>query len=150
MEREVSLLPGQAGMRVRSRIVNRSKTPRRFRPHWFVLFRAGEMNDIHFFKRAPDGSLADLANGMRAGTDQEQWVNLSGRNVPFKLWGFFNPKLTIGMSETVGRAIEFFGSNGHLHTVHVLTETRLKPITLKPGASVAYERTYRIFHEKPL
>jgi len=150
VEREMALLSDEPGVRVRSVITSRSKTKQTLRPHCFLLFRAGELNDVHFFKRAADAALADLDNGMRAGTSMEQWVNLSGEQVPDRLWGFFNPKLKIGLSEEVNGKIEFCGSNGHLETGHVLTETRLKPVTLKTGGSTVFERTYRILHKKPL
>ena len=149
IEREMALLADASGLRIRSVITNCSDQPRTVSPHCFLLFRAGRLEDVHFFKRARDGGFADLENGMRAGANMEQWVNLSGKAVPHKRWGFFNPKLKIGLSEEVNRLPAFCGSNGYLDTGHVLMETRLKPVTVRPRARTIFERVYRVLHSYP-
>ena len=147
IERELSLLADTPGLRIRSVITNCSDRPRTVGPHCFLLFQAGRLEDVHFFKRARGGGFVNLENGMRAGANMEQWVNLSGETVPDKLWGFYNPKLRIGLSEEVNRLPAFCGSNGYLDTGHVLMETRLRPKTLRPAAQTVFERVYRVLHQ---
>jgi len=147
IERDMALLADASGLRFRSVITNCSDQPQAVSPHCFLLFQAGRLEDVYFFKRARDGSLADLENGMRAGADMEQWVNLSGNAVPDRLWGFYNPKLRIGLTEEVNRRPAFCGSNGYLDTGHVLMETQLRPRTLRPTAQTVFERTYRVLHQ---
>ena len=149
IERNIMLLSGASGMRIRSVITNDSNKTQTLAPHCFVLVRAGALDDVHFFKRVRDGGLVDLENGMRTGANMEQWVNLSGKAVPDKLWGFFNPRLKIGLTEEVNRLPAFCGSNGYLDTGHVLMETQLRPVTLRPKARTVFERVYRVLHQDP-
>jgi len=149
IEREIALLADTSGIRITSAIINCSEQPQALSPHCFVLFQTGRLEDVHFFKRVRDGSLADLENGMRAGANMEQWVNLSGDAVPDKLWGFFNPRLRIGLSEEVNRLPAFCGSNGYTETAHVLMETRLRPVTVRPRGRTIFRRIYRVLRRSP-
>ncbi len=149
LEREITLLGDAPGIRVRSVLCNRSAKPQRVAPHGFALYRAGRLDDVRFYKRDAGGAARDLRNGMRAGANQEQWVNLSGREAPRREWGFFNAELGLGLSESFNRAIAFCGSNGHLDTQHILTEMKARPVLLPPGGRLAWDRTFRLLHQAP-
>lgn len=149
MERRVSLLPGRPGLVLQSVITNLGDQPLAVSPHLFVILRAGRLDDIHFFKVTSEGACQRLHNGMRSGADQEQWVSLSGEEVPDRRWGFFNPVLGLGLAEEVDRPLAFCGSNGHLDTGHVLAESKLSSETLAPGAQLVASRRFEVLHDQP-
>ncbi len=149
MERRLSLLPDSPGVQMSTVITNHAEEPLQVSPHVFLILRAGELADIHFFKRTAAGDYRPLQNGMRSGANQEQWVSLSGDDLPAGQWGFFNPILRIGLMEEVAGPIAFCGSNGHLDTGHVLAETLLRPTIIEPGGHIVSDRTFTILHDMP-
>ena len=148
--KKITLLKSNTGIRIHSTISNRSNKTIPLRPHCFVMLRAGELHNIHFFKRTKDTTITALDNGMRTGATTEQWISLSGQNIPDKLWGFFNPNLKIGLTEKINSKADFCSSNGYLDTGHVLTETRLATVKLAPNTETVFEKIYKVIHNEKI